>query len=58
MKNSFQLSKITVKAQDKNINDSYKLLNGKWPDSFQRRINKQKSEAFASNVKIVPMVLN
>jgi hypothetical protein len=42
-----------VQQKDKNINDSYKLLNGKCPDSNQRRTNSIKR---APNDKITKIL--
>ena len=46
----------SVRLHVKKRSDSYKLLNGKWCDSIQRRIKKPKSCRFEISKPLFPMV--
>lgn len=49
---------ILVNAHDRKISDSYRLLNGKWPECTQRKINNNASDALASNIPNVLIFVN
>ena len=49
---------ILVKAHERKINDSYKLLSGKWPECAQRKISNNASDAFESNIPNVLIFVN